>query len=176
MKLDRNISRGRVGPLAAATLVLIGVLAPPGAAQRRPPGMFEEKFEPRLVVEPYSGSAVHFEWDSEQDDLGDQAARIVAATILAGGGLFVGSYSGLYLGDACGCYNWYDWLYAGALVGSSVFSALATRPTKDGGGGLGRSVGKNLLVSAAALAAFHATGVGEFLLVAPILHVAFAVQ
>jgi len=169
MRLNRIISRGRVDPRVAATVVLIGVLAPPGAAQRRPPGMFQEKFEPRPVLEPYSGSGVYFEWDSEQDQPGDIGARIVTGTV----GAIAGAYLGFYAGYALETKHDYDSAVIGAVLGSGILSALATRVPKGGGGG---SLGKNLLVSGVALGIAYGTGVQELVLVAPMLHVAFAVH
>jgi uncharacterized membrane protein YeaQ/YmgE (transglycosylase-associated protein family) len=174
MKLDRSISRVRIGPMVAATVVLIGVLAPPGAAQRRPPGMFQEKFEPRVLVEPYSGSGVSFEWDSEREEHGGISARIVAGTVGAIAGLYLGCYAGIVCN--CGEDPGLADSLTGAVVGSGVMSALAIGLAIDDGRGLGRSLGKHLLISGAVLGFAHGTGVWGVLPFAPVLHVVFAVE
>lgn len=125
-------------------------------------------------------------WQSENAEPQDDERVAKGALILAGtfgaiGGLYLGAWTGFILvrngviGCNCGEDPGLGGAVTGAVFGSGVLSALATGLGNGGRGGLGKSLGKNLLVSGGVLAVAYETHAWNIVLLAPIIHVTLAV-
>lgn len=127
-------------------------------------------------------------WQSIYANVGPQpekhanpGALILAGTLGAIGGIYLGAHVGFNLvrsgaiGCNCGEDPGLEGAIVGAVIGSGVLSALATRLGNRSRGGLGKSLGRNLLVSGVALAVAHETGAWGMVAFAPFVHIILAV-